>query len=92
VLCKNVRSFSSRIEATSPFECREHLGDSGPTAVLRMNTSSPISNCAWSKAHRISGLARPGILDFALLEEAPRDDRLTDRELFSQPLMFGGRP
>jgi DNA-binding transcriptional LysR family regulator len=31
-----------------------------------------------------------GILDFALLEEASRDDRLTDRELFSQRLMLVG--
>jgi DNA-binding transcriptional LysR family regulator len=92
---QNVRSFSSRIEGNFTIGMPPSISEIlARPLVLRMNTEFPNI-----KLRMVEGLTASladwlgrGILDFALLEEASRDDRLTDRELFSQPLMLVGGP
>jgi LysR family transcriptional regulator, nitrogen assimilation regulatory protein len=92
---QNVRSFSSRIEGNFTIGMPPSISEIlARPLVLRMNSEFPNI-----KLRMVEGLTASladwlgrGILDFALLEEASRDDRLTDRELFSQPLMLVGGP
>jgi DNA-binding transcriptional LysR family regulator len=92
---QNVRSFSSRIEGNFTIGMPSSIGEIlARPLVLRMNADFP--NIKLRMVEGLTGsladwLGR-GILDFALLEEASQDDRLTDRELFSQRLMLVGGP
>ena len=92
---QNVRSFSSRIEGNFAIGMPSSIGEIlARPLVLRMNADFPNI-----KLRIVEGLTgslvdwlHRGMLDFALLEEASRDDRLTDRELFSARLMLVGGP
>ena len=92
---QNVRSFSPRIEGNFAIGMPSSIGEIlARPLVLRMNADFPNI-----KLRIVEGLTgslvdwlHRGMLDFALLEEASRDDRLTDRELFSAKLMLVGGP
>jgi LysR family nitrogen assimilation transcriptional regulator len=92
---QNVRSFSSRVEGNFTVGMPSSIGEIlARPLVLRMNADFPnikLRMVEGLTASLADWLAR-GILDFALLEEASRDDRLTDRELSSQRLMLVGGP
>jgi DNA-binding transcriptional LysR family regulator len=90
---QSVRSFSSRIEGNFTIGMPSSIGDVlAKPFVLRMSAEFPNI-----KLRIVEGLTgslmdwlHRGMLDFALLEEASRDNRLTDKELFSQRLMLVG--
>jgi DNA-binding transcriptional LysR family regulator len=90
---QSVKSFSSRIEGNFTIGMPSSIGDilAKPFA-LRMSAEFP--NIKLRIVEGITGSLMDwlhrGMLDFALLEEASRDNRLTDRELFSQRLMLVG--
>jgi LysR family nitrogen assimilation transcriptional regulator len=90
---QNVRSFSSRIEGNFTIGMPASIGDILARAlVLRMDADFPnikLRVVEGPTGSLIDWLHR-GILDFALLEEASRDDRLTDRELGSARLVLVG--
>jgi DNA-binding transcriptional LysR family regulator len=90
---QNVRSFSSRIEGDFTIGMPSSIGEilAKPLA-LRMDADFP-----HIKLRIVEGLSgslidwlNRGILDFALLEQASDDDRLTDRELGSERLLLVG--
>ena len=90
---QNVRTFSSRIEGNfaigMPSSIESALG--GPL-VLKMDAEFPnikLRIIEGPTGSLIDWLHR-GMLDFALLEEESRDDRLTNRELYSERLMLVG--
>ena len=92
---QNVRSFSSRIEGNFAIGMPANIGAilAKPLA-LRMAADFPrikLKIVEGFTGSLIDWLNR-GILDFALLEEASRDARLTERELFSERLMLVGAP
>jgi LysR family nitrogen assimilation transcriptional regulator len=90
---QNVRSFSAHIEGNFTIGMPSSIGEIlARPLVLRMNAEFP--NIKLRIVEGLTGslgdwLGR-GMLDFAVLEEATNDDRLTDRELFSQRLMLVG--
>jgi LysR family transcriptional regulator, nitrogen assimilation regulatory protein len=90
---QNVRSLSPRIEGNFAIGMPSSLGDilAAPLA-LRMSADFP--NIKLRIMEGITGSLidwlHRGMLDFALLEEQSRDDRLTDREVLSQRLMLVG--
>ena len=90
---QNVRSFSSRIEGNVTIGMPSNIGDAlAKPLVLRMYTHFPNIKLRIAEAMNgslIDWLNR-GVVDFALLEEASRDGRLTDRELLSERLMLVG--
>ena len=92
---QSVRSFSSRIEGNFAIGMPSSIGDIlAKPFVLRMSADYP--NIKLRIVEGITGSLMDwlhrGILDFAVLEEASRDDRLTDKELCSQRLMLVGAP
>jgi DNA-binding transcriptional LysR family regulator len=90
---QNARSFASPIEGNFTIGMPSGIGEIlARPLVLRMSSEFP--NIRLRIVEGLTGsladwLAR-GMLDFALLEDATNDDRLTDRELFSQRLMLVG--
>ena len=90
---QNVRSFSARIEGNFAVGMPSSIGDllAKPLA-LRMGAEFPNIKLRITEGltgSLIDWLNR-GMIDFALLEEASRDDRLSNRELFSERLMLVG--
>src|ERR1700755_2078785 len=90
---QNVRSLSPRIEGSFAVGMPSSLGSIlAAPLVLRMNAEFP--NIKLRIMEGITGSLidwlHRGMLDFALLEEESRDDRLTDRQLFSERLVVVG--
>ncbi len=90
---QNVRSFSARIEGNFAIGMPSSIGDQLARAlVLKMNADFP--NIRLRIVEGISGSLidwlNRGMIDFALVEETSRDERLTSRELFSEPLLLVG--
>jgi DNA-binding transcriptional LysR family regulator len=90
---QNVRSLSPRIEGDFAIGMTSSLIEILATPlVLRMNADFP--NIKLRIMEGITGSLidwlHRGMLDFALLEEESRDDRLTDRLLFSERLVVVG--
>lgn len=90
---QNIRSFSSRIEGNIVIGMPPNIGNILATALaFRMDADHPSIKpriVEGSTGSLIDWLNR-GIVDFALLEEQSRDDRLSDRELLSESLMLVG--
>jgi LysR family transcriptional regulator, nitrogen assimilation regulatory protein len=93
LVLQNIRSFSSPIEGNIAIGMPSNIGDilARPLA-FQMDADHPsiklriVEGCTGSL---IDWLNR-GIVDFALLEEGSRDERLADRELLVEPLMLVG--
>jgi LysR family transcriptional regulator, nitrogen assimilation regulatory protein len=90
---QNVRSLSPRIEGNFAIGMPSSLGDVlAAPLVLRMSADFP--NIRLRIMEGITGSLidwlHRGMLDFALLEEESRDDRLTDREILSERLLLVG--
>jgi len=90
---QNVRSFSARIEGNFAIGMPSSIGEllAKPLA-LRVDDEFPAIHLRIVEGitgSLIDWLNR-GMIDFALLEEASRDERLTNRELFSEPLLLVG--
>jgi DNA-binding transcriptional LysR family regulator len=90
---QNVRSFSARIEGNFAIGMPSSIGDVlARSLALRMDTDYP--NIKLRIMEGISGSLidwlNRGIIDFALTEETPRDDRLTTLELLSERLVLVG--
>ena len=92
---QNIRSFSSRIEGNFAVGMPPSIGDilAKPLA-MRMDADFPnikLRIVEGPTGSLIDWLNR-GMVDFALLEEASKDERLTDRALRSERLMLVGPP
>jgi LysR family nitrogen assimilation transcriptional regulator len=92
---QNVRSLNSRIEGNFSIGMPSSLGELlGATLVQRIHENFP--NIRLRIVEGITGSLidwlHRGMLDFALLEEESRDDRLTDQKLLSMKLMLVGPP
>jgi LysR family nitrogen assimilation transcriptional regulator len=92
---QNVRSLSPRIEGNFSIGMPSSLGEIlAAPLVLRMNTDFP--NIKLRIMEGITGSLidwlHRGMLDFALLEEESRDERLTDQLLFTERLVLVGGP
>lgn len=90
---QNVRSFSARIEGNFAIGMPSSIGEllAKPLA-LRFGSEFPAIRLRIVEGitgSLIDWLNR-GMIDFALLEESSRDERLTNRELFAEPLMLVG--
>jgi LysR family nitrogen assimilation transcriptional regulator len=90
---QNVRSLSPRIEGNFAVGMPSSLGSILATPlVLRMNSDFP--NIRLRIMEGITGSLidwlHRGMLDFALLEEQSRDERLTDREIICERLVLVG--
>jgi LysR family nitrogen assimilation transcriptional regulator len=90
---QNVRSLSPRIEGNFAIGMPSSLGDIlAAPLVLRMSTDFP--NIKLRIMEGITGSLidwlHRGMLDFALLEEESRDERLTDQEIIRERLMLVG--
>ena len=90
---QNVRTFSSRIEGNFAIGMPSSIeGVLGGQMVLRMDAEFP--NIKLRVVEGLTGSLidwlNRGILDFALLDDRPSDNRLTSRELFSERLMLVG--
>jgi LysR family transcriptional regulator, nitrogen assimilation regulatory protein len=90
---QNIRSFSSRIEGNITIGMPPNIGAILATPLaLRMDADHPsimLRIVEGSTGSLIDWLNR-GIVDFALLEEDSRDDRLSDHELLAENLMLVG--
>ena len=90
---QNVRSLSSGVHGNLVVGMTTSLGDLlAKPFVLRMNAGFPDIKLRLGEGATgslIEWLNR-GIIDFALLEDATRDDRLADVTLHSEPLVFVG--
>ncbi len=90
---QNARSLSPRIEGNFAIGMPSSIGDIfAARLVQRMNTDFP--NIKLRIMEGITGSLidwlHRGMLDFAVLEEESRDDRLTDRQIMSEPLVVVG--
>ncbi|HEX4376206.1 MAG TPA: LysR family transcriptional regulator [Steroidobacteraceae bacterium] len=90
---QNVRSLDARIEGNFAIGMPSSLGDLlGAVLVKRMHDDYP--NIRLRIVEGLTGSLidwlHRGMLDFALLEEASRDERLTDQNLVSLRLMLAG--
>jgi LysR family transcriptional regulator, nitrogen assimilation regulatory protein len=90
---QNVRSLSPRIEGDFALGMPSSLGDI-LAAPLVLRVSADFPNIKLRIMEGITGSLidwlHRGMLDFALLEEQSRDDRLTDREIISERLVLVG--
>lgn len=90
---QNVRSFSTGIRGNFAIGMSSSVGDAlAMPLVRRMNAQLPdikLRIIEGATGSLVDWLNR-GLIDFALLEEASNDDRLTDVELFSERLMLVG--
>ena len=92
---QNVRSLNSRIEGNFAVGMPSSLGELlGAALVQRIHGNFP--NIRLRIVEGITGSLidwlHRGMLDFALLEEESRDERLTDQKLMSLKLMIAGPP
>ncbi len=90
---QNVRSLNARVEGNFAIGMPSSLGDLlGGVLVRRLHDDFP--NIRLRIVEGLTGSLidwlHRGMLDFALLEEASRDDRLTDQTLLSLRLMLAG--
>lgn len=92
---QNVRSFSSPMEGDVVIGMPSGIGDAlAAPLVTRVAADFPkirMRMVEGATAALIDWLNR-GIVDYALLEEAAKDERLSDLELFSEPLALVGPP
>lgn len=92
---QNIRSFSSRIEGNITIGMPSNLGDrlarSLASRLDAEHSSIQLKMVEGCTGSLIDWLNR-GIVDFALLEESSRDERLADRELRCEPLLLVGLP
>lgn len=90
---QNVRSFSTGIQGNFTIGMPSSVGDiAARTLALRMSARFPdirLRIVEGPTGSLIDWLNR-GMIDFALLEEASRDDRLADVELITDTLMLVG--
>lgn len=90
---QNIRSFSSRVEGNVTIGMPSNIGDTlARPLVIRINLDLPnikLRIVEGPTGSLIDWLNR-GMVDFALLEEASSDDRLSNRELRLERLMLIG--
>lgn len=90
---QNVRAFSTRIEGDLAIGMPSSIGDIlAKRLVLRMDSRFP--NIKLRVVEGVSGSLvdwlNRGIIDFALIEDATQDERLTDHALLTEPLVLVG--
>jgi DNA-binding transcriptional LysR family regulator len=90
---QNIRSFSSRIEGNIAIGIPANIGEliAQPLA-FRLDADHPNIKLRFIEGYTgslIDWLNR-GMVDFALLEEVSRDERLADRKLLTETLMLVG--